>query len=771
MERWLLLFFIGACCALLLEQVPPLYYLLFLALSCFCVGIFSRLYKNLLPLLAWFCGVGYILFAANTHYSWADENNIDVSSLHLNDILLQGKVQSLIVGSSDEVRFNIEILSINEQQLKQPFLARITYRKVDINLSQGDIVRLLVKLKPAHGFANQGSFSYQKWLLKNHLVASGYVKKSALNMVLFKDPSVRQILYDQLNSNIDSSLKSLILALSLGDKSQIDKPIWQVLQTTGTQHLMAISGLHLGLIAGFGFTLMKLIIWLLPKRLLSQRTLYLYPMIMSLIFACTYSYLAGFSMPTIRALIMLLWFYGLRICCTKVTITKWLLLSLCSIILIEPFAIFDASLYLSFSAVLVILFSFWRWRYLFKNRSKWQRIIFSLLLIQVAISLFLLPVTLLLFKTASIVAPLANIIVVPWLSFTAIPIILIATLTFPLLPSLALWLFKIANYCLELSMNYLNWLAGFEYSTVAFSIVALIIICLIPITIFLQSLHLINSKWLFILLFPVLVNLTLVELGYRTWQKGNKFWLMTIFDVGHGLAVLIEKNGQAILYDTGAAYPSGFNFVEAVIKPYLLTHRMQQFDLTILSHSDNDHAGGLDYLLKHNLVKSFAVNFADLKNNSPCIAGKLIHWQGLTLKMLSPVDRVGAHNDDSCVIEVSDGMHKVLLPGDISSKVELQLLHSKSISKVDVLLAPHHGSKSSSSFSFLQFVQPKYVVYSSGFLNRWNMPVPQVVGRYQQMGAIELNTSKAGMVQFNFTKQGITYQTYRDNLLPFWPWQ
>ncbi|WNC73688.1 DNA internalization-related competence protein ComEC/Rec2 [Thalassotalea psychrophila] len=771
MERWLLLFFIGACCALLLEQVPALYYLLLLALSCFCVAILTCFYKKLLPVLAWLFGFAYILFAASAHFSWSDNNKLDAKTLHLSELLIQGTVQTLIVGGNEDLRFNVEIQSINSQLLKQPFGARITFKQANIVLSQGDIVQLLVKVKPAHGFANQGSFSYQKWLLQNHLVVTGYVKKSSLNMVLEKSTSVRQALYNQLNKNLKQTLKPLILALSLGDKSQIDNPMWQVLQTTGTQHLMAISGLHLGLIAGFGFTLAKLIIWLLPKPLLSQRYLYLYPMIVSLVFACIYSYLAGFSMPTIRALIMLLWFYGLRIFCIKVTIIKWLLLSLCTIILIDPFAIFDASLYLSFSAVLVILFSFWRWGYLFVNRPKWQKMFLSLLLLQIAISLLLMPLTLLLFNKVSIVAPLANIIVVPWLSFTAIPTILIATLTLPIMPSLALWLFDIANYCLELGMDYLSWLAAFEYSTVSFSTPVLVIICLTPLTIFLQTLRLIHPKWVFISLLPTLVSIIGVEIGVQYWQKSNKYWLMTIFDVGHGVAVLIERNGEAILYDTGAAYPSGFNFVEAVIKPYLLTNRIDKIDLAIISHRDNDHAGGLPFLQKYNLVKSFSVNFSDLENNIPCTAGKFINWQGLTLKVLSPNNKVGTHNDESCVIEITDGKYKVLLPGDISNKVELQLLHNELLSKVDVLLAPHHGSKSSSSFSFVQFVQPKYVLYSSGFLNRWDMPVKEVVERYQQISAIELNTSIVGMVQFTFTKQGITYKTYRDNLLPFWPWQ
>ncbi|WNC67246.1 DNA internalization-related competence protein ComEC/Rec2 [Thalassotalea nanhaiensis] len=770
MERWLLLFFVGACCALVLEQVPALYYLLLLALSCFCVAILVYFCKKLLPVLAWLVGFTYILWAAHAHFSWSENNDLDVNTLHLNDVLIQGTVQTLIVESED-LRFNVEIQSINSQRLKKTFLARLTFKQANINLSQGDNIRLLVKLKPAHGFANQGGFSYQKWLLQKHIVVTGYVKKSAQNMVLEKSKSVRQALYNQLNTRLKQNLKPLILALSLGDKSQIDKPMWQMLQTTGTQHLMAISGLHLGLIAAFGFTLTKLVIWLLPKPLISQRYLYLYPIIVSLIFACSYSYLAGFAMPTVRALIMLLWFYAFRLFCTKVSIIKWLLLSLCTIIVIEPFAILDASLYLSFSAVLVILFSFWRWGYLVQDRSKWQKALLSLLLLQLGICLFLMPMTLLLFNQVSVVAPFANIVVVPWLSFTAIPIILIATLSLPIIPSLALWLFDIANYCLQLSISYLNWLTAFEYSIVSFSTPALIIVCLLPLAIFLQSLRLISFKWQVITLFPILVSLFLVEVGAKYWQRTNNYWLMTVFDVGHGLAVLIEKNGKAILYDTGASYSSGFNFVEAAVKPYLLTNRLEVIDLAILSHSDNDHAGGLVHLQQHNLVKSFAVNFAELKNNRQCSAGTSINWQDLTLKVLSPINNVGEHNDDSCVIELTDGVHKVLLPGDISSKVELQLLYLQSLSEVDVLIAPHHGSKSSSSFSFVQFVRPKFVIYSSGFLNRWNMPVEEVSQRYQQIGAVELNTSMVGMLQFTFTEHEISYKSYRENLLPFWPWQ
>ncbi|KGJ87456.1 DNA internalization-related competence protein ComEC/Rec2 [Thalassotalea sp. ND16A] len=776
MERWLLLFIAGAISALFLPKVPELFYLLSLALSCFCLLFFVRLNKKLLSLQAFLFGFSFILFAGHQYNTSFLTNNIAANSLHSHDHIVQGKVTTVVNHSTDSLKFNLLINAFDQQELAHPFVVRLSFRQANMLLAQGDSVQLRVKLKPAHGFANAGSFSYKRWLLQQNIVASGYVKPSAINQVLAHQQSLRQQLYLSLNSAIAHPLKPLLLALAIGEKSHIDKSTWQVLQNTGTQHLIAISGLHLGLIASLGFYLMKYCLYLFPARLLSQRYLFLLPMLASLSLAGFYAYLAGFSMPTMRALIMLLVYYGLRLIAIKVSIIRWLLLSLFFIILLEPFAILDSSLYLSLSAVIVIMYGFWRWQYLLTGRLKWQRILLSLLLLQISISVFLMPLTLLLFKQVSLLAPLANFVVVPFLSMTAIPITLLATLALLIYQPLSEGLFQLALSCLDAAYWFLAFLSQFDALIVPFNPLTVVLIVLSAAAVFLLSLRLFTRKTLWLMLASLSLSIFLIDIGYRAYLQRSNSWQITAFDVGHGLAVLIEKQGKAILYDSGAAFASGFNFVDSAIEPYLRNHRLASLDWFVVSHSDNDHAGGLPVVISKHLAQRYMLNFATVGQTNPinsknCLAGKEFVWQQLKIKSLWPEQAVGKSNDDSCVLEISDGVHKVLLPGDISQQVELQLLKQAKLSPVDILFTPHHGSKSSSNQAFINTVKPKYVVHSAGYLNRWRMPVTSVVDRYKSINAKQFNTGEVGMVVFQISRTNIKAQTYRDDLLPFWPWR
>ncbi|OUS28965.1 DNA internalization-related competence protein ComEC/Rec2 [Thalassotalea sp. 42_200_T64] len=775
MERWLLLFIVGAIGALFLPKVPELFYLLSLALSCFCLLFFVRLNKKILYLQAFLFGLCFILFAGHQYNTAFLTNNIAAQSLHSQDHIVQGKVTTLVNNSRDSLKFNLLIDVFNQQDIAHPFLVRLSFRKANMVLAQGDRVELRVKLKPAHGFANASSFSYQRWLLLQNIVASGYVKQSASNQVLEHQQSLRQQLYGSLNRAIEHPLKPLLLALAIGEKSHIDKSTWQVLQNTGTQHLIAISGLHLGLIASLGFYLMKYCLYLFPARLLSQRYLFLLPMLASLSIASFYAYLAGFSMPTMRALIMLLVYFGLRLMAIKLSTIRWLLLSVFFIILLEPFAILDTSLYLSLSAVMVIMYGFWRWQHLLTGRPKWQRMLLSLLLLQMSISVFLMPLTFLLFKQVSLLAPLANFIVVPFLSMTAIPITLLATLALLMYQPLSEGLLQLALSCLEFAYRFLAFLSQFDAFIIPFNPLTVVVVVLLAATVFLLSLRLFRRKTLWQLLATLSLSVILIDIGHRVYLQHSNSWQITAFDVGHGLAVLIEKQGKAILYDSGASFVSGFNFVESAIEPYLHEHRITTLDWFVVSHSDNDHAGGLPVVIDKQLAQRYMLNFstpgqAILNNSKNCLAGDEFVWQKLTIKTLWPEQVVGKNNDDSCVLEISDGVHKVLLPGDISQQVEFKLLKKAKLSQVDILFTPHHGSKSSSSQAFINTVKPKYVVHSSGYLNRWQMPVTTVVDRYKSINATQFNTGEVGMVVFQLTGTNIKVQTYRNDLLPFWPW-
>jgi len=252
-------------------------------------------------------------------------------------------------------------------------------------------------------------------------------------------------------------------------------------------------------------------------------------------------------------------------------------------------------------------------------------------------------------------------------------------------------------------------------------------------------------------------------------QNGkSKNWQLVVFDVGQGLSVLIQQDNKAILYDTGASYASGFNMIEAVVLPYLQHADIKQLDKVIISHSDNDHAGGLAVLQQSIPINELIYNMKKNKSGRVCIQGGTFDWQGLSLETLWPEKAISKENDDSCVLLISDGKSKVLLTGDISKKVEAKLITKYPQLHADVLVVPHHGSKTSSSSAFISHLNPKFAIVSAGFLNRWHMPVSEVTNRYQNNNVLLLNSAESGQIIFNFSDEGISKQTYRDDLWPFW---
>jgi competence protein ComEC len=248
----------------------------------------------------------------------------------------------------------------------------------------------------------------------------------------------------------------------------------------------------------------------------------------------------------------------------------------------------------------------------------------------------------------------------------------------------------------------------------------------------------------------------------------NTPWQLIVFDVGQGLSLLIQRDSKTILYDTGAAYPSGFNMANAVILPYLQHIGVAQLDKMIISHSDNDHAGGLAEIQESIVVNELIYNGKQIPKNAVCLQGKSFIWQSLHFKMLWPKDIVSKENDDSCVLLISDGKRSVLLTGDISKKVEAALLQQYPKLNADILIVPHHGSKTSSSDLFITTLKPSVAVVSAGYLNRWHMPVTEVVQRYQQHHIKLLTTAKSGQIIFTMSEQYITQRSYYRDLWPFW---
>ncbi|MCW8866212.1 MAG: DNA internalization-related competence protein ComEC/Rec2 [Colwellia sp.] len=796
--------------SLFLPIVPDLF-VLFSLLLLSIIFLFSyKLSKPLHLSSGVIFGATWMLFnAASFEHQWQD-NNLNTSQLAAKAHWLQGEVLSLqstqehrntrlnnAAPAYQRLRFNFQVTHINEQPLAKAIILRLSWKNASLALFQGQKVKLKVKFKPAHGLANLGSFSYQTWLNSKGISGTGYVINHKNNQWLNAQRTVRQTLFTDYKKNIfhlsaDHELAPLLLALGFGSRSELTPELWNVLQATGTGHLIAISGLHIGLVATGSYFFVMLFFRVLPlhyftwaARLQVVNIRYV-AIAISIVIAMCYGYLAGFSLPTVRALVMLNLYWCTRLLAIRLSIKRWVLLTLFLLTLTSPFSLFTASFWLSVYAVMVILLTLWRFKHIVLSGGKLWRFIKGLLIIQLALTLMLLPISAVFFQQISCVSLLANIIAVPWMSFFSIPLCLLSILLMPISVDLSQFCLMLSLGSLQVLWNYLYYLSTFDWAVLTLAsihiqrlvlagILTMLLLYFQPkFTLYrlknLSKYPLVLCIYLIVVLVLPLTALTDTRSSSTNGQSTSDLnqWQLVVFDVGQGLSVLIKRQHHAILYDTGAAYASGFNMVDAVILPYLQHEGIQQLDKVIISHSDNDHAGGIDILQQSIPIAELLYNAAENKGENTCQQGKSFKWQGLQFEMLWPEKVISKENDDSCVIHITDGKHSVLLTGDISTRVEAKLLAQYPQLQVDVLLVPHHGSKTSSSDLFIKHLRPNLAVVSAGFLNRWQMPMADIVHRYQIHGIPLLNTAETGQIIVNFSQNGITQQTYRHQLWPFW---
>ena len=804
MDWWLASFFFGAILSLFLPIVPDffaLFLLILLSIIFFCC-------KPLRFTSGGLFGASWILFCAMQYQSIWQDNHLDANTLAKKTQFVEGNVISLVPSnltkadsptsqvSEKRTRFTIQVTQLNTQVLNRPIVMRLSWKTPNFIVEQGQTLQLTIKFKPAHGLANLGSFSYQTWLRSKEVLATGYVINQKSNRIIDQNISLRQQLFNGYRTLLPAhQLSPLLLALGFGERSQLhadsEANLWHVLTSTGTGHLIAISGLHIGLVASTSYLFIVLLIRVIPltaiyqaSTLSSFNSRYL-AVALSLCCALIYAYLAGFSLPTLRAVIMLILYWVTRMMAIKISIRRWLLITLFIITISTPFSLFSASFWLSVYAVTVIFISLWRFKfYLIKGNKLW-RFMKGLVVIQLSLTVILLPITALLFGQVSTVALLANMIAVPWMSFISIPLCLFSVLLMFFSPALSQTLMNFTLTSLSWLWQYLTWLAKCPWALVTLSsseqqllivlgIITAILLFVVP------SARYHNKRWLkgafAVVTFMAILSIKTPSFSFLSPAhhsvRVDVNWQLVVFDVGQGLSVLLKFQNNAMLYDTGAAYPSGFNMAESVILPYLQYQGINSLDKVIISHSDNDHAGGLAQLQKALPIKTLIINDDALTNAQFCQQGRSFDWNGLRVDMLWPQTLQGKENDDSCVLLVSTPRYKVLLTGDISKKTEQALIKMYPHLSADVLIVPHHGSKTSSSRNFISHISPQIAVVSAGFLNRWQMPVDEVVRRYEQENIELINTAKVGQVIINLSnqdiKQGIKVQNYHDDLWPFW---
>ena len=706
------------------------------------------------------------------------------------DILLTGTIVGLVDSNAKRSRFAMHVDSAQLYTQSSDTVKSIAIKKILISwygkndLRPGQRWQLVARLRQPRGFVNPRAFDYQLWLHQQGYGATGYVRAaysanmlhskslSSVDSILLAPLILSSTLRTKLRERIDRADLSprggaVILALTIGDKQRLSG-WWQDLARMGIVHLLVISGLHIGLIALLGTligsALLRLLI--LFRHLLYRAGLGSPPVLCiswiaplcGLLAAFLYSLLAGFSLPTRRALIAVSVIVFARLCYRKIAPLLCMAWALLLIAITQPLAVLSAGFWLSFTAVGLLIWWFSPWRSTMGKSgfpgSNWQRTVKAQLALLVAMCV---PLLLFLGKV-SWLAPLVNLVAIPWVSFITVPLSLLGAL----IPfrSLAEILWQWA----DLSVAALWWLLdiippqlGFIVSPVPVSPLVLGAVVLAGVSLLLP--RGIGARWI------GTVPLCLLLL----FRNPGMPLRITVLDVGQGLAVTVETQNHTLVYDTAVEYSKQFSAGSGIIAPYLWQQGRDNIDTTIISHEDADHSGGLGSLQKvlpsQRLLLGPGVSYAgnELLGSqvTVCSAGQNWLWDNIRFQVLVADNRPDHGNNSSCVLLVSfvDSTGRpvnILLPGDIERSGELALLKMGLLknSQLDLLLAPHHGSKTSSTHGFVQELMPRHVVFSAGYRHHFGHPHSTVKDRYRQVGAVLWNTGEQGAIIFSWLPCG-----------------
>jgi len=476
----------------------------------------------------------------------------------------------------------------------------------------------------------------------------------------------------------------------------------------------------------------------------------------AIIVACIYSALAGFALPTQRAVIMLTIFMMALI--LRRSLVSWypFSLALLLVLILNPLSVLDSGFYLSFFAVAALLVA--------ARTSKRHRF-FRWTMPQLIVILGVAPWTLYYFHQFSLLSPIANIITIPIVGFVIVPLCLISCVCFCIHASgVAIIFLNIAEKIMAFAWWVLASLAHYSFASIAVGYFPAwkLILSLMIVFILLSRLNWIY-KILAIFLVPVLA------IKPSSIQNGD--FNFSLLDVGQGLASVIQTRHHVLVFDTGPKFSRDFDAGSAVVVPFLQSQGISTVDMLVISHGDSDHIGGAAAILNSLRVSSIRTSVPALFHQARyCLAGQHWQWDGVNFEFLYPDQKhLGLDNNSSCVLKVSNAFGSVLSTGDIQSMAENYLVfHQKDKLASSVLVAPHHGSKTSSSEIFLEAVRPQAVFFPVGYLNRFHFPNTLVVDRYQGLGVKMLSTADCGAILLSCRKDKVLAPVCYRQTLPFY---
>lgn len=742
-------------------------------------NVATRMLHTML-IAAFACGIG-IYYAA-----WQAEQRLAVSlpdKWQGRDIEVVGIIADLPRAHERGLRFVFDVeRTLTPQASVPPHILLSTYQDNDappLVLHAGERWRFMVRLKQPHGTANPHGFDFEAWMLERDLRAVGYVHNSKKlvaghpkenNVRLdkfagglnYRIETWREAVRDKFAATLGGAPYSGVLtALAVGDQHSIPPEQWQVFTRTGVNHLMSISGLHITMLASLAFAVVywlwrrstRLTLWLPARKAAASA---------AVLTAISYALLSGFAVPAQRTVYMVgavaaaLWLNR------NFSLGQLLSIALIGVLVPDPWAVLSAGFWLSFGAVALIL-------YVTAHRVHPPHWLAQYATVQWAMTIGLTPLLLALFQQVSLVSPFANALAIPLVSLIVVPLALLGAV----LPvELPLWL---AHIAMDGTMRFLEWLNALpqavwtQHAPPAWTIAAAMLGAfwlLLP--------RGFPARWLGVpLMLPMFLN--------APDPPPPATLRLTVFDVGQGLAVAAQTNGHALLYDTGPDFSGEADSGNRILVPALRASGIAKLDGLMLSHDDLDHTGGTASLMQAMPVGWISapmspdhVLLRQATDTRACRDGLRWDWDGVKFEVLHPEPGEGHgtkphDNDRSCVLRISTGRQHILLAGDIEKDAEQRLLklHADQL-PANLLVVPHHGSKSSSGYDFIAATLPDYAVFTVGYRNRFGHPRQEVLQRYLDTGAQPLRSDEDGAITVEMDDREIKMERYRKTHARYW---
>ncbi|SER21618.1 competence protein ComEC [Nitrosomonas sp. Nm51] len=730
-------------------------------------------------------GGGYFWAAGMAHWRLADTLP---EAWEGRDIQIIGVISDLPQYTIGRVRFQFEVEQVLTPQAHVPQRISLSwYSEREQNdkhnvpplpsVRAGERWQMTVRLKRPHSQANPHGFDYEAWALERNIRAVGYVRRAPDNLLLnarvnrpaYWIAAQRQQIQQRFDSRLDGkSYAGVLMTLATGDQRAIPSGQWQIFTRTGTNHLMAISGLHITLVASIMYFLVFRI-WRQSASLLLHMPARRMAVSAGLLAAGVYALLSGFAIPAQRAFFMLA-VVAAAIWSGRMTAPSMILAwALLLVVIIDPWSVLSAGFWLSFGAIGVIML-------VTVGRIGTPHWLVGWIRVQWAITLGLVPLLLALFQQVSLVSPVANAVAIPLVSLLVVPLTLLSMIP------LCEFLLPLAHGLLSVVMAFLQGLNELPQPvwqqhappmwTIAVAVIGIVWL-LLPGGLGLNFFSGFPARWLGV------VALLPLFLVLPSRPSEGALWL-TVLDVGQGLAVVAQTQRHALLFDSGPAYAES-DSGERVVIPFLRARGIGKLDKMIISHADSDHSGGALSVLNALDVK---ILLSSLDMNHPvsqtayqsalCVQGQSWHWDGVAFEILYPDADLYQKpsrktNASSCVLKITTATGSVLIPADIGRAAERKLIdahHEKLLSTV--LIAPHHGSLTSSSETFIKQVNPAVTVFTVGYRNRFDHPRAAVTERYREQGSLLLRSDRHGAILIRFEPAGFFVGGWRQLRPRYW---